>query len=306
MSSRYGKGNIVYKLLIVILTAALALSLYYPKSLWDQEAKNLQIGRERMTNIYNSAVLFQRFSGDFTDSLDQLIEFLKTDSAYHALVDSSVTGRMDLFIAEVDSLRGAQVVLEEFVTTYVNPDDSLTLDSLRLRIDDFSTANRFLRDKMEALREDMLNYPYTPVADYDRAVEVLQRKDFYLNYTIIQRMMEQSRTQDAVDASKTLLDHYSTILSNLELTKQAMGGIYDYSDSLRFCPTIREPFLLSIQLVDSAMTIREVVVACPIDSVDSVAVSNDFVKSTIGALKISNHGFIKGGEKSWENKQLKK
>ena len=68
-------------------------------------------------------------------------------------------------------------------------------------------------------------------------------------------------------------------------------------DSLFVCPTTRDTYKITV--IDTSV-IKNLRIACPIDSLDSLKVSNDFILSKIGALKISNHGDIDGGLKSWE------
>ena len=69
MSDRYGKGNIIFKLLIIVLAAALIWSIYYPKKLWEEEAKNVLAGHIQIQNVYNANLMYQRTTGVFTDSL---------------------------------------------------------------------------------------------------------------------------------------------------------------------------------------------------------------------------------------------
>ena len=67
-------------------------------------------------------------------------------------------------------------------------------------------------------------------------------------------------------------------------------------DDMRTCPTTHEDYI--IQVVDTS-AIKIVNIYCPIDSLDSVRVAQDFKLSKLGGLRISNHGSIENGEKSW-------
>jgi len=67
-------------------------------------------------------------------------------------------------------------------------------------------------------------------------------------------------------------------------------------DNMGTCPTVHDPYF--VQVVDTS-AIKVVNIKCPLDSLDSVAVSRDFKLSKIGGLRISNHGAIEDGEKSW-------
>lgn len=301
-TSRYGKGSWIYKLLIVVLTVALIGSIYWPKKLWENEAQNVLECRNRMNNIFNSVLFFQHFNTDFTDSLDLLIEFIKHDSAYHAYVDSVVSRPLARYIHEFDTLRQKQ---EAFETTFASFDllDSTAVDTFTREVEALVLENRLMRDKMDVLREEMKRHPYSPLNIYDKALEIIERKDFFLQYEIIRNMVMQNRTQDAVDASKTILDNYKVIDENLKKTLVEIPNMYAFADSLYSCPTRRSKYDLEIALVDSAHSVREVIVSCPIDSVYINHVEADFKLSTIGALTVENHGRIKGGEKSWEERR---
>lgn len=301
-SSRYGKGSILYKILIVILTAALVGSIWYPKKLWDEEARNLETCRQRMTNIYNAALMYQRFgpTGQFSDSLNLLIDFIKRDSTYHAYIDSSIGGRLNTFANRFDSLRTAHRAFADYFPG-VNVQDSTQLDTLSRRIESITGQTRIYRDRLEVLREEMARQPYTPIQTFDRALEVVERRDYYLQYEIIRNMVAQARTQEAMNASNILMGNYDTVIENLRKARNDLNSIYSMIDSVRVCPTVRESYNVQVAFADTASTIREVRVACPIDSIHIARIESDFMLSTIGALKIENHGMIKGGEKSWED-----
>lgn len=298
-SSRYGKGSWVYKILIVLLTAALAGSIIYPKTLWEEEARNTEESHKRMTNIYNAALFYQRFHGDFTDSLELLIEFIKTDSTYHAYVDTAIGKPLDRFTMMFDSLKQGQLALQELIPQ-IDPADSAALDSFTHKLDLFRIENRYARDKLESLRDEMKLHPGAPLNTFDRALAVVERKDFFLEYDIVQNMVAQNRTQDALDASRIILSNYDVILDNLRKTKSEIPLMYALADSMYRCPTTHRPFRLSVEYLDSNRVIREVIVESPIDSAYIDSINHDFLLSTIGALTIKSHGRIKGGEKSWE------
>jgi hypothetical protein len=299
---RYGKGSWIYKILIVVLTVALIGSIYWPKKLWEDEARNAQECRNRMNNIYNAMLFFQHFNTEFTDSLDLLIKFIKQDSSYHAYVDSVVSRPLERYIYEFDSLRQKQLAFESIFVS-IDPLDSTAVDTFTREVDGLVLANRLMRDRLDVLREEMKRHPYTPLQFFDRALEIIERKDFYLQYEIIRNMVAQNRTQDALDASKTILANYTVIEEKLNKTFTEIPNMYALADSLYYCPTTRYNYNLEIVLVDTAHAVKEVIVSCPIDSAYIEKIESDFLLSTIGALTIENHGRIKGGEKSWEEKR---
>ncbi len=296
MSDHYGKGSIVYKILIVLLTAALIGSIYYPKKLWDEEARNTQICRYNLENLHNAELQYLRFHGSYTDSLDELIEFVKTDSAYHAYVDSIFAVPIARFVAIFDSLNQEQSELDQFIPQ-ISPDDSVMLDSLQRRIESITGEVRILRDRLESLREFLKTHPCAPLSTFDGALEVVERKDFFLQYRIIENDVRQGKPDLAMEASQNVHNNYQKIIGSLKSTIENLDQIYTLVESLRYCPTVRKPYVLAV--IDTSV-IKYADVYCPIDSLDIARVENDFMLSTIGALKIENHGKIQGGEKSWE------
>jgi len=295
MSDQYGKGSIIYKILIVILAAVLVASIYYPKKLWDQEAKNTQECRYRMTNLYNAELQFQRFHFAYTDSLEQLIDFVKTDSSYHALVDSMFAVELDTFRMKFDSLRQEQLQIEQFVEQ-VAPEDTVAVDSLGRWIESITIRNRLLRDELEALRERLTSHPCAPVPTFDTALEIIERKDFFLKYKIVFNMARQGETKKALEACSLVIADYERMMQNLEATKVKLNDIYTLVDSLHVCPTVRKPYILTV--IDTSV-IKYADVECPIDSIDIQKVESNFLLSTFGALELKNHGKIQGGEESW-------
>lgn len=296
MSDAYGKGSIIYKILILILVVALAASIYYPKKLWEQEAKNTEICRYRIENLHNAELQYQRFRGMYTDSLDELIQFVKTDSAYHAFLDSAFAVPIMQFVSLFDSLKGVQYELEEYVKQ-ISPEDTVAMDSLLNRIDNITGEVRLIRDRMESLREFLKIHPCAPLSTYDKAIEIVERKDFFLQYRIIYNDMLKGERDMALEVSANILNNYDTIIESLKATVAELPSIYTLVDSLYYCPTVRKPHILAV--IDTSV-IKYADVLCPIDSTDIARVENDFLLSTIGALKIENHGKIQGGEKSWE------
>ena len=298
-TSRYGKGSWIYKILIVLLTAALAGSIYYPKKLWEKERLNTEECRNRLTNIFNAELFYQHFRTDFTDSLNELIEFVKYDSSYHAYIDSTVGEPLQTLILELDTLRQRQLAFENTFSA-IDTSDSTQLAAFNSELEDLILENRLLRDRMEALREEMKRHPNFPLAQYDAALDVIERKDFFLQYEIIRNMIAQGRPQDAYNASNSILADFDTIEEKLEDVAAGMPSMYALADSMHVCPTTRTPYNLEIALIDSTNMVREVVVECPIDTVFIDSIKSDFLLSTVGALEIENHGRVKGGEKSWE------
>lgn len=293
----YGKGSIVYKILIVLLTAALVFSIYYPKKLWEEEARNTEVSHYRMSNIYNAALQYHRFHHQYTDSLEELIQFIKTDSSYHAYVDSMFSGPLDEVTAEFDSIKQVQVELDGFLQT-ISPLDTVAQDSLANRISEITYYVRRLRDKMQVIKDQLKAHPYAPTQTLDKAREVVERKDFFLQYEIIKNMITQNKLQKALAASNKIRNNYETIIGYLRQTKAQLSNIFTLADSMYVCPTTRKPYKVTV--IDTS-AIKVFIVESPITREDSLAVARSFLKSTVGALKLKNHGRIENGVTSWES-----
>jgi len=67
-------------------------------------------------------------------------------------------------------------------------------------------------------------------------------------------------------------------------------------DHLFECPTVHKPYQITV--IDTS-AIKHLIIQCPIDSLDSLAVARDFKLSKLGGLVITNHGKIEDGERSW-------
>ncbi|MFQ5632927.1 MAG: hypothetical protein ACE5I1_29510 [bacterium] len=231
-----------------------------------------------------------------------LVGFLKNDSAYQAYIDSVVATPLQLYIEELDTIRQNQEAFEATFTA-IDPLDSTEVDTFIRQTEAIILENRLMRDKLDALREEMKRHPHFPLHFYDQVLDVIERKDFFLQYEIIRNMILQNTPQFAVDASKTILENYTTITENLNKTLSEIPNMYALADSLNRCPTTGLQYNLEIALVDSAHAVKQVIVECPIDSAYIENVEADFMRSTIGALTVENHGNIKGGEKSWDEKR---
>lgn len=297
MADNYGKGRLIYKFLILALLAALIGSIYYPKTLWDKEAKNVEISHYRMSNIYNAELQYHYFHESYTDSLQALVEFIKSDTSYHIYVDSLFTNALATIITEFDSMKTLQYELDEFVKS-VSPTDTAMTDSLGYRVDDLAWGVRHLRDKLIVLSDRMKNHPCAPIEILDSAREIVERKDFFMHFKMVKNLVIQNKHSAALSASDRTKANYDLIMKRLQDTIDNLDNIFTNVDSLYYCPTSRKAYKLSV--IDTSV-IKRVVIECPIDSVFIADVESDFMKSVIGALKIKNHGNLNNGEASWSS-----
>ena len=122
-----------------------------------------------------------------------------------------------------------------------------------------------------------------------------QLTDDALAYAIIDTLKRFAHKMDIDTTAALVLDslrtypEYAQIIDSLaRVTIETMNN----------CPTVNEPYELAV--VDTSV-IKELYITCPVDSLDSLKVISDFKLNKLGGLKISNHGKIDNGERSWED-----
>ena len=68
------KGSIVYKILIALLAVVLIGTIIYPKTLWDQEEKNVDACRENMVHILYAELVYLNENATYTDTLEKAVD----------------------------------------------------------------------------------------------------------------------------------------------------------------------------------------------------------------------------------------
>ena len=294
----YGKGSWILRIAILGLIFVLGYSIMYPRQLWEQEARNLQLGRYRMSQLYNAELQYQRFNTTFTDTMDQLLDFVKTDTNYHHLIDSMVVRPIQKSLNDLDTLRQIQTIADNLINTAT---DSAVADSVEGLEDRVTARSRDLRNLLEAVRERMLGFPVLPVPTFDQGLEIIERKDYFLKMEVVRRMVaEVGDLKLAQAASQQVLTNIDSIDHHMRRSIRAIRDFPANVDSLRFCPTIGRPYKIALE--DSGV-FRFVNVRCPIDSEDVQKVEANFLISKVGAFKLENHGSIVRNEKSWEERK---
>lgn len=258
------KGSIIYKLLIVILIAALVATVLYPKKLWKTEDQNVDVCRDNMEHILYVEYAYLAEFNAFTDTLEKAIDFIKNDT----------TG----------------IVLRQFINT----DSSLSTQIIKslgkfeygVKIDSIGDSTRLVMVEKQAglAMLDATNPADTMVVSTGAIISF----DGYLD-----RLEQHTRFNGIDTVEAFILDslRFFPVLAN----KIDSMGIYTL-DHLSICPTTLKEY--HVQIIDTS-AIKEMNVFCPVDSLDSLSVSKDFKLSKIGGLRISNHGAIINGEKSW-------
>lgn len=301
-ADRYGKGSLLYKVLIFLLTAALVAAIVYPKTVWEGETKNRELCRGRMVNLLNAELLYRSMVGEFTPRFADLAAFVKTDSRYARRVDSSVVLPLREARKMLDSLRQIQGFADTLIGKLIMAGSvSAMIDSVDRLEDQVIGGSRHVRQVLVAVQERMVALPNMPVSTLDKGLEIIQRKDYFLKMEVVKRMLTAvGNLQLARSSSQAALTNLDNMTIGLEETLAAIAARPAGLDSLCFCPTFHDS--LKIMLVDSG-AFHFANIRCPIDSLDVQRSRADFFKARLGALKISNHGRIEKNEKSWELKQ---
>jgi hypothetical protein len=301
-ADRYGKGSPLYKALIILLAAALVTAIVYPKAVWDEEAKNRNLCRERMINLHNAELQYRSFFGRFSPQPAALAAFVKTDPRYQRRVDSLVVRPLYAAKKNLDSFRQIQAVADTLIEELIFAGaDSAIIDSVDRLENQVIGGSRLVRQALEAVQERMVALPLMPVSTLDKGLEIIQRKDHFLKLEVVKRMSATAgNLQSARSSAQAVLADFDRLALGLQETLAAIAAASAGTDAWNFCPTFDDS--LKIALIDSG-ALQFANIYCPIDSVDRQRSQTDFFKSRIGALKIVNHGRIESNERSWDFKQ---
>ncbi len=295
MAEAKAKGSIVYELLIVILAVVLVASIVYPKKLADQEAKNTEICRDRMSTILDAELVYLRYNGAYNDTLQRVIEFLRTDPRFYTYVDSALGGNLDSIVTKLGEFREQE---ERILALIPMATDTVVMDSAASLQFAMKLESRHLASYVEWVHDRMKDLPNMPIERLRDAFTIVDSKKFTLDMDIVRNSLLDGRLTDAEGAAKQVIANIDHVR---EIFRDVRARLGDYRgaalDSLYNCPTVYRPH--KIVHVDTAV-IKYLNIYCPIDSSDIEALNRDFLRSKIGGLKIENHGKIENGNKSWE------
>lgn len=297
-ADQYGKGWNLYKALIVLLAAVLVAAIVYPRRKWENEAANRALCRARMVNLDKAVQQYRRFNGSFATSAASVMQFTITDPAYLAQRDSLVVRPLQDAKKTLDSLRQMQALADTLLGMLITaPFDSTLIDSVDRLEDRIIESSRYSRQSVETVRERMAGLPNMPMVVFERGLSVITRREYFFKLEVVKRMLTaMGDRQAARAASKAALANFDQLAFYLDQTLAQLVAAPAPVDSLFVCPTVGKP--LQMALVGSGET--AVSIFCSIDSNDVQRVQADFFKSRLSALKISNHGGLERGVRSWE------
>lgn len=295
MANEKARGSILYEILIVILAVALVASIMYPKKLTDEELAKTKICRDRMSNIFNAELQYQRYNSVYNDTLSKVIDFLRTSEQYAHYIDSVIVGGIDSILTKLNEYKTQQGFIASHFASVL---DTTMLDSLANLQQDIKMDSRRLAGFVEFIHDRMKNLPNMPIDELKSAFVIVDSKKFTLDMDIVRNLIESGKLQEAAVANNSVLATINSVIAQFQSVREGISQYKDARlDSLRNCPTVHRPYVLVH--VDTS-TIKYLNIYCPIDSTDMEAIAGSFLKSKIGGLEIANHGKIEKGEKSWE------
>ncbi len=295
MSETKARGSILYEVLILVLAAALIGSILYPKKVREDEKMHTALGRYRMEQLQLAGLQYQKYNGAYTDTVSQIFEFIRTSDEYSHYVDSIVVGGLDSVVTKIKEFEDRQNVILAALPSATDSTmiDSLTELQLSLKLD-----ARQLAGHVEFVHDRMRNLPNMPIDPLKAIFVIVDSKQFTLNMDIVRNSIESGKLDEAEAACADVLAVFESAIGDFEHVKGELPSATGPGlDSLVFCPTTNKPFRMVH--IDTAI-VKYLNIYSPIDSMDIAMAEDNFLLSTIGGLKLENHGMIESGERSWE------
>ncbi|MCU0642688.1 MAG: hypothetical protein MUC94_00270 [bacterium] len=295
MARAKSKGSIILEIIIVVLLVALFATILYPKKVWEREDKNTAICRDNMDRIFKAELIYQKYHNNYTDTLQNIISFIKNDTTKQVLreyflADSALAENMTTFLKKTDA--AAEKIVNNLIADTlmyaiieaINYDSNLAtvilqrLEKTPLKVE---VAAQRVADSSDVFVLNRLNNQvsgfdiYNPIKDDDSLKLVFQR------------MMPEIQVGSLLDTLYSL---------NTTWAQKIDSAVFATMDRMSVCPTVNKPYKITV--IDTSV-IKYVEISCPIDSSDIENIKGDFVLYRLGHLRISNHGKIETGEKSW-------
>lgn len=201
MSNNSGKGSLVLKLAIFILSIALILVIKIPASIWSKEKIEKEKAQFNMSSIYEVEKQYHRLTGKYTTNQDTLLEKIKEDSSIvkiNQLVQHTQQLRRVLNGYLNIDLVNSLMIIDENITTimqdletnerYFRIDENIKneAEQLRINLSTFSNDVRFPNysscvtyiDSLSQLKRDLSDYNLQTAASM--TVKYSQQSNSYL------------------------------------------------------------------------------------------------------------------------------
>lgn len=295
MARAKSKGSIILEIIIVVLLVALFATILYPKKVWEREDKNTAICRDNMDRIFKAELIYQKYHNNYTDTLQNIISFIKNDTTKQVvreyfLADSALAESMTDFLTKTDAAAKKIVnnliadTLMYTIIEAINYDSNLATVILQ-RLEKTPLKNEITAQRVpDSSDVFVLNRLNNQVSGFDIYNPIKDDDSLKL---VFQRMMPEIQVGSLLDTLYSL---------NTTWAQKIDSAVFSTMDRIRVCPTVSKPYNISV--IDTSV-IKYVEISCPIDSSDIENIKGDFVLYRLGHLRISNHGKIETGEKSW-------
>jgi len=290
------KGSIVLEILIVVLIVALIATLLYPKKVWEEEDRNMKICRSNMDRIFKAELVYQKYHYTYTDSMPELVNFIKNDSTKmpvrdYFYADTALAEEMVDFLREKDS-NANQLINDILADTLMWAIiETIDYDSNLARVILNRLESTALGDSVKAKRmgDSSDVYVLKELRNQFSAFQIYNPiKDDDSLKLVFARMIPEISTGSLLD---------TLYISNEEWAQKIDSAVFYTLDHFTTCPTVGKEYKITV--IDTSV-IKYVNIECPIDSTDIEGINRDFVKYHFGHLRLKNHGkIINSGEKSW-------
>ena len=141
MASKAGRGSILFKIIIALLSVVLILVIKIPDLIWDEEKTEKNQSQFNIESIYETEKYFFRLTGKYTADKDELLAVVKNDSTLFQ------TQKRVNYTQELAKSIG-EYLSNDLVNTY------LTIDQIIQNIiSDLITNERYIKINQEILAE---------------------------------------------------------------------------------------------------------------------------------------------------------
>ncbi len=294
MATPTAKGSIVLKLLIVILSAALVATILYPKRIWEEEARQTETCRANMDRLFKAQMIYLQHHNNYTDNLDNLISFIKDSSKMiireYVKADTALAEKMVNYLITTDPQANSIINNLKADTLMFNVLEAVNYDSNLARVMLNRLEKTELGSEIRAKREIGIT-DVDILKEIDRSFGSIKIYDPLKNddslSLVFRRMMPDVPAGSLLDTLYVLSPKWAEKIDSA--VNQTVTGF-------KLCPTVDREYKIAI--IDTS-AFKYVNIECPIDSTDIQATKNNFVKYHFGHHRISNHGKVETGEKSW-------
>lgn len=294
MATQMAKGSILLKLLIVILSAALVATILYPKKIWEEEVRQTETCRANMDRLFKAQMIYLQHHNNYTDNLDNLISFIKDSSKMiireYFKADTTLAEKMVNHLITTDPQANSIINKLKADTLMFNVLEAVNYDSNLATVMLNRLERTELGSEIRAKREIGIN-DVEILKEIDHSFGSLKIHEPLKNddslALIFRRMMPDVPSGSLLDTLYVL---------NPKWAEKIDSAVNQTVTGFKYCPTVNREYKIAI--IDTS-AFKYVNIECPIDSTDIQATKNDFVKYHFGHHRISNHGKVETGEKSW-------